>query len=281
MQPLVNVDQHSIAQTFVNYLKRLDIDADIQQHQGSYVIFCRQEHIEQARALFVEYARSPYHPKYQQDNLASNEQHDALQGNHNSSGLLNRFINHGGMVTLTVFALCWVSFLASLLGWQYSIFNTLQFYPSLSIEQLLSAPQRLLGPAFLHFSWLHIVFNTMWWWQLGGEIEQRLGKGVLLQLFIVSALLSNVGQFLVSGPNFGGLSGVVYAVLGFVWWMSWLKPEKGFYISNSLIGFMLVWLMLGFVDLLPVNVANTAHLAGLVSGCLFALWQAKRKSSSE
>ncbi len=81
---------------------------------------------------------------------------------------------------------------------------------------------------------------------------------------------------MVSGPNFGGLSGVVYGLFGYVWWLGWLKPEKGLGISNALVGFLLVWLMLGYLDVLPVNMANTAHLLGLLTGCLMALFKAKK-----
>jgi len=33
---------------------------------------------------------------------------------------------------------------------------------------------------------------------------------------------------------------------------------------------MLVWLLLGFADVLWVNMANAAHTAGLMSGCVMA-----------
>ena len=118
-------------------------------------------------------------------------------------------------------------------------------------------------------------FNTMWWWQLGGCIEKSLGRITLVNLFLVSAIASNLGQFMVSGPYFGGLSGVVYALVGFIWWLGWLAPEKGLSLSKPIIGFLLFWLVLGFVDLLPVNTANTAHLLGLISGCLMALLTVK------
>lgn len=113
---------------------------------------------------------------------------------------------------------------------------------------------------------------------LGKDIEKTLGSGVLLTLLMISGVASNYGQFLVSGANFGGLSGVVYAVLGFVWWLGWLKPELGLSIPKAIVGFMLVWLLLGYADLLWVNMANTAHLIGLISGCMMArllVWHMK------
>lgn len=93
---------------------------------------------------------------------------------------------------------------------------------------------------------------------------------MLLLIFLVSAVFSNLAQALVSGPNFGGLSGVVYALLGFVWWAGWLKPSWGFALPKAVVGFMLVWLVLGYADILWVSMANTAHTVGLVSGCLMA-----------
>jgi GlpG protein len=139
---------------------------------------------------------------------------------------------------------------------------------------------RLIGPAFIHYSLLHIVFNLLWWWSLGQQIEARFGRLGLIGLLVFSAALSNLGQLLVSGPNFGGLSGVVYALVGSVWWFGWLKPKWGLGLPKPIIGFMLVWLLIGYMDVLPVNMANTAHSLGLVSGCIFA-WLLSTFSSDD
>ena len=192
-----------------------------------------------------------------------------------------QFLAHAGVVTLTVFSLSWLVFLASILGFANTIFASIQFFPQLSIHALLTEPYRLLGPAFFHFSWLHIVFNTMWWWQLGGMVEQKLGKWSLINLFLVSAIVSNLGQFIVSGPEFGGLSGVVYGLVGYIWWLGWLAPEKGLVLPKPLVGILLFWMMLGFIEVLPVNMANTAHLLGLLSGCLLAWLKAQKLKSSK
>jgi len=84
---------------------------------------------------------------------------------------------------------------------------------------------------------------------------------------LVSAVISNTGQFLVSGPYFSGLSGVGYALLGYAWWHDWLAPEKGLTIPKPIVGLSLFFMLLGFANVLPVNMANTAHLLGLISGC--------------
>jgi len=276
MQPLVQLEQHNIALLFANYLITLGIKANVENTEQAHVVYCQREKMTQAREEFEHFIKKPFDQKYQQ---AAWQHGETVTLNGSESSLLasfkENFLAHAGFVTLTVFALCWLVFLGSNLGWAQVIFKQLQFFPHLSIDAFIAEPWRLLGPAFFHFSWLHIVFNTMWWWQLGGSIEKTLGKGILINLLLISAIFSNLGQFFVSGANFGGLSGVVYALVGFVWWYGYLAPEKGLSLSKPLVGFLLFWLLLGFVDLLPVNVANTAHLLGLISGCLLAVYSVK------
>ncbi|RUO42719.1 rhomboid family intramembrane serine protease [Aliidiomarina taiwanensis] len=129
----------------------------------------------------------------------------------------------------------------------------------------MSEPWRLVTPAFLHFSATHLVFNLFWWWYLGGRIELSLGPKVLVGLFLFTAITSNLVQFYWQGPLFGGLSGVVYGLFGFAIIMS-AKRGGPLWLPPMLIAFMLGWLLIGFAEALPLNMANEAHLAGLISG---------------
>ncbi len=282
LQPLVQLEQHNIALLFANYLATLGIVAKVvSETKQIHTVYCQHEKISQAKAEFDIFIKAPFDQKYQQ----AAWQHGATVTINNSDLTLlahfkDNFLAHGSIVTLIVFALCWLVFLGSNLGWAQPIFSQLQFYPHISIDAFLAEPWRILGPAFFHFSWLHLIFNTMWWWQLGGSIEKSLGKGMLINLLLISAIVSNLGQFLVSGANFGGLSGVVYALVGFIWWYGYLAPEKGLSLSKSIIGFLLFWLLLGFVDILPINMANTAHLLGLISGCVLAVFSVKLSRNS-
>lgn len=279
LQPLVEVGQHNIALLFCNYLISQSISAEVQAANDKFIVLVDSHHIPEAKLLFEEFIQQPQHPKYQQA-AWDNAQVTQLHGGVSSNGFIQQFLKHAGIVTLLVFSACWLVFILSLLGWHQSLFEWLRFYTTNnSIDVVFTQPWRLVGPALFHFSWLHIVFNTMWWWQIGGSVEKILGKGELIQLFMLSAILSNLGQFLVSGPNFGGLSGVVYALVGYAWWAGWLAPEKGLSLSKPIVGFLLVWLLLGYTDVMPVNMANTAHLLGLISGCFLAWWRFKVKAN--
>lgn len=135
---------------------------------------------------------------------------------------------------------------------------------------------RLLTPAFLHFGIFHVLFNSLWMWELGRRLEFLLGRWHFLLFFIVTGIAANFAEFLWSGhPGFGGMSGVVYALVGFIAVRQRLAPHPLMDVPRSLIGFMLFWLVLcmtGVVDyFISGSVANAAHLGGLIAGVLYAL----------
>lgn len=132
---------------------------------------------------------------------------------------------------------------------------------------------RVVTPVFLHFGWMHIVFNSLWCWELGRKIEGALGSLNMTGLFFLIAIVSNVAQHRMSGPVlFGGLSGVVYGLLGFAWVAGRLNPRwRALTPATPIMLFMLGWLIicvLGVVDVLGFSVANAAHVGGLLSGAL-------------
>ncbi len=133
---------------------------------------------------------------------------------------------------------------------------------------------RLLTPAFLHFGLFHIVFNSLWIWEFGRRVERLAGHGNFLLIFLAIAVGSNVGQYLWH-PNdlFGGLSGVVYGLLGYIWVRNKLAPHPLLALAPGIFPLMIIWLLVclaGVVDLfLQGGVANGAHVTGLVIGALF------------
>jgi GlpG protein len=132
---------------------------------------------------------------------------------------------------------------------------------------------RLITPAFLHFGWLHIVFNCLWLWDLGRRVEQVMGHLNMFMLFLVVAVVSNASQFEFGGGGlFGGMSGVVYGLLGFSWIAPQLQPAWPIQPPKAIMIFMVGWLvvcMSGMVEVLGFGaIANAAHLGGLLCGAV-------------
>jgi len=75
---------------------------------------------------------------------------------------------------------------------------------------------RLITPMFIHFSLTHLVFNCLWIYVLGTKIEQIDGHITFINLVIFSSIISNLAQHFFGGSSlFGGLSGVIYGLLGY------------------------------------------------------------------
>ena len=133
---------------------------------------------------------------------------------------------------------------------------------------------RLVTPIFVHFGLMHLVFNLLMLWVFGHRIEMRGETLRLVLLVLGSAVLSNSAQYYVSGSGFGGMSGVVFAILAYCWMWDRLNPQHSYGFPAALMGLMMLWLALGFTDVLRWlgfgAIANTAHLVGLIFGFVFA-----------
>jgi GlpG protein len=100
----------------------------------------------------------------------------------------------------------------------------------------------------------------------------RSGGLWLLGLTLLIGVVSNTAQWLWSGSSlFGGLSGVLYGLLGYCWVYQKLAPNVFFDLPRGVIIMMLAWLVLcmtGLITLLGFGaIANAAHVSGFVAGC--------------
>ena len=135
---------------------------------------------------------------------------------------------------------------------------------------------RLITPIFIHFSFAHLAFNCLWIFILGEKIENTDGSLIFILLVIFSAILSNCLQYFWTETSlFGGLSGVIYGLIGFCMIVEFDSQYDRYKLPPALYLFMIIWLLLGFAGILDLfgfgSVANFAHLGGLISGILFAM----------
>lgn len=263
MHKLISLNHPRMAQAFIDYMASRQIDIQMMpEGEGQFALWLMDSQYQiEAEAELKQFLDNPNASKYQAaswDMAETRRNHFKYQ----SPSMLAMIKAKAGPLTLSIMAVSIVIFALQQFGAGNEVFSALHFPAYTSQEWQL---WRWFSHALLHFSVMHIAFNLLWWWQLGGDIEQKLGSGKVLQLFLVSAALSGAGQYWVEGANFGGLSGVVYALVGYLWLMGYKAPQLGLGMPKPVIGFMLVWLVLGFVQPF-MAIANTAHLVGLISG---------------
>jgi len=129
---------------------------------------------------------------------------------------------------------------------------------------------RWLAPIFLHFGPMHLLFNMSATLTFGRAIEQRSGSWRFLGTVLLIGLISNFSQFLMSGPSFGGMSGVDFGLFGFLWMKSRFDPQYGVALGRD---YIMQFLFFGALCLFGVfgRIANTAHVSGMFAGMALAM----------
>lgn len=150
-------------------------------------------------------------------------------------------------------------------GWRAALFIS-RFSVEAGLPEVRSGQLwRLLTPVFFHFFLLHLVFNMLWLWELGRAIEFVQSTKRLALLVLALGILSNLGQFYASGPAFGGMSGIIYGLLGYIWIYGQLRPQTGMALPKPIAVLMVLWFILCWTGLLGA-IGNVAHTVGLVLG---------------
>lgn len=142
---------------------------------------------------------------------------------------------------------------------------------------------RIVTPIFLHFNEFHIFFNLLWLLMLGKLIEERTGPIRYIILILIIAAVSNTAQYLMSGPNFLGISGVIVGMMGFCWVRHTRAPWEGYNMNPAVARFMLIFVLALFAldfglfllhtftnkfSMGGISIANTAHIVGGITGYL-------------
>lgn len=140
---------------------------------------------------------------------------------------------------------------------------------------------RLFTPCLIHYDIFHILFNMLWFLVLGKQMEIRMSNRRFLLFIAITGILSNTSQYLMSGSNFMGFSGVLCAMLAFIWARQKKAPWEEYTIPKSTMTLMALFIlsMFGiqvisflsevyFHKSLSPGIANTAHLSGAFVGYL-------------
>ena len=124
---------------------------------------------------------------------------------------------------------------------------------------------RLFTTMLLHVNVWHVFFNMYMLYYLGAQFEDRKGWVRFLLFVLLAEVFSAIVQVLISGPNLAGMSGVNYALFGFIWMQSRYLPKSGFQLSQLTVIILIGWFFACFTGWLG-PIANAAHGAGLFFG---------------
>ena len=247
----------------------------------------RLNHIDRCIELWIEFAdQVPAAQKILEEISSSQQKAEQVQGR---SPLVGLGFQQQLLSIPVVGALLVLSILGTaLVEWGFPLIHWLTFQDFIvvgNIPRFDTAPNamsngeywRLVTPIFLHFGLFHVIFNGLWTWELGRRVELLTGSFHTLISVLLMAVASNLGQYLWSGPSlFGGMSGVVYGLLGYVWIRNKVSPRPELAIPPGLLGFMLFWLLLGMSGIIELfmssGIANAAHAVGLVTGMILGGW---------
>ncbi|MDJ1491544.1 rhomboid family intramembrane serine protease [Cytophagaceae bacterium DM2B3-1] len=130
----------------------------------------------------------------------------------------------------------------------------------------------LITSNFLHVEIWHIAFNLYWLWILGKKIEFETNKAFCILFILSSALVSSLAQLAFADTTGIGLSGIGYALFGFLFVKSKTTEEYKNYLTKNTVNLFLVWLVVGVIltKAGTWKIGNAAHIGGLLWGVLVA-----------
>lgn len=287
MRLVGELEELADANTFSDYLTQLGIENQvIEEPSGdkiAYEIWVHEEDkVEQSEELLKKFLENPDDEEYQEASRkakkikreAQREAKKQPQYMDARTTIFYRGTTRRGALTLLLILACVVVGLLSKLGENTSamkmLFITEYWREGAYIVWKRGLPElmnwqlwRLFTPIFIHFGIIHLAFNMLWLWDLGNMVEDRKGTLFLAIFILVVSGSSNWVQYLMAGPGFGGMSGVVYGLLGYIWMKGKYDPASRLALHKTTVIMMIGWFFLCF--LLP-HIANWVHGVGLVVG---------------
>jgi GlpG protein len=279
-----------------DHLLTMGVTTRVDQRPEGWAVWAHHEdQIPQAKQELEEFLKNPNDPRYHHAvrsaqtirREAELRDRQFRKNVRDMSGYWDRPNLRRRPLTTALIAISVVVFLLENSRYRWVIINALTFSRhvidefgrprSLGLSSILHGEVwRLITPIFLHFGILHLLFNMWALWVLGSLVEYRRGTKTLAVVVLITAIASNLGQHIFdlnSGHGFsifGGMSGVIYGVFGYVWMKGRQEPEQGMMLDPRTVQTMLFWLVLCFSGAIG-PVANAAHVVGLIAGIVLGL----------
>ncbi|OHB64414.1 MAG: hypothetical protein A2Y76_05500 [Planctomycetes bacterium RBG_13_60_9] len=300
MRPIGHIQDQMQAKRFGGFLYHEGVENQIDpDSQGRWEIWILDDaNIERAKSLLEQFGKRPDDPRFVKASRAAEEK--AREDQQAQTGKRTRVIDGRtifytppvplGILSISLIVISIAVTLLADFGKKDGVVQPLSITRYKDDGQYIrwdpGLPEvrrgqiwRLFTPMFLHFHILHIFFNMLWLRDLGSMVEARKSSWMLLLLVLILAATSNVGQYVVHGPNFGGMSGVVYGLFGYIWMQSRFHPASKLSLQPQTVTLMIVWFVVCLAGLVG-NVANVAHGVGLGVGIAWGFLAARPATRS-
>ncbi|MEK9551526.1 rhomboid family intramembrane serine protease, partial [Bacillus cereus] len=125
---------------------------------------------------------------------------------------------------------------------------------------------RLVTSMFLHQELMHIAFNMLGLWWLGGQLEAALGRSRYLALYLLSGFAGSALTYLIAAQNQPslGASGAVYGLFG----ATAVLMRRMNYDMRPVLVLLALNLVFTFTW---GGIAWEAHVGGLIAGVAIAV----------
>lgn len=138
----------------------------------------------------------------------------------------------------------------------------------------LEHPVSFILSAFSHFSFIHILMNSIFLYQFNSLIKNHFSFKTLIKLFIFSLVLSSFFSYLYlifanNDAKVLGASGFLFGYLGYIFYF-FDRKEK----IHQAIFLILFHLICFYLD---IPIAWFAHLFGFISGLFFSYYSSNTK----
>ena len=278
MRMIGHLSSEASARTFGGYLSSLEIRNMVEPDSDGWAVWIYSEdQIEKGSQALTDYLKNPDDRNIQKaaETASAAEQREQKEEAAFAKRVrtADQIFNRSGTAPLTIFLIGACVVLSLFVGLSPSLTNVKWLLISeggpVFLKEVRSGQVwRLITPIFIHFGPTHLIFNMLVLYDLGRMIEMAQGTKRLALFTLIVGVGSNLGQYIFSNPYFGGMSGVLYGMVGYIWLRSHCEPSSGLMLSPMTLGIMLVWFFLCLFQIIP-GVANGTHATGLVMGMIW------------
>lgn len=139
---------------------------------------------------------------------------------------------------------------------------------------------RLFTPVLVHADLWAILFDLLWWMDLGRPLEARIGSRdfaiFFLGLAVVTTFAHWIAMPLAGGGAAVGLLGTVYGLFGYIWLRNRRDPSFGYPLPPITGALLLAFLALGAFGMMDPG-TTASVISGLVLGALWGFLHSRLK----